>query len=332
MQLAIPGIVQRAAELVLPPELPDIIALITNEIANREDGIVNQAVSLTRETVTEQIQRVFPGIAQRAAELVPTPELPDIPALIADEILNREDGIVNRAVSRVSETVIEQIQLAVPDIAQRAADLVPVPEIPPPPELPDIPALIADEISNRESELAERVVGLVKVPALPDINAMIDHRVAAAFVTVRVPQDGADADPEVTAALVQQKVDEAIGRLAPTFVSQAEIEVIAQAVVDRALAQLPKDISAAEMRTVVEGELARHLEALPKALSADDIDALAQAAAEVAVDRCVPDIAQRAAGLIPPVDRQLCRMLTASLLRHLNRKLRELQSELRRLL
>jgi hypothetical protein len=100
----IDDVAKRAADLVPVPEMPPppesyriFPALIADEISNREDDIVDRAVSRVSETVTEQIQRVFPGIAQRAAELVPPPpELPDIPALIADEISNREDGIVTR--------------------------------------------------------------------------------------------------------------------------------------------------------------------------------------------------------------------------------------------
>jgi hypothetical protein len=125
--------------------LDDVRPIIAEEIARQREAAPKPPNTDELEAIAATVFECrIDDVAKRAADLVPVPEmppppeLPDIPALIADEIANREDDIVDQAVSRVSETVTEQIQRVFPGIAQRAAELVP-----PPPELPDIPALIA---------------------------------------------------------------------------------------------------------------------------------------------------------------------------------------------
>lgn len=203
---------------------------------------------------------------------------------------------------------------------------------PKPPDAEALTAAVRAEVDTRLPDVVERAVKLVRPLELPDIGAMVDHRVAGAFATVRVPQDGKSADPEKTAALVRDEVAKATDRIAEAFATPGNVQEIAQSLIDKALAALPANPTTADIETAIEkasveytkavlqpqvaaaeariaseldhreAGLVERIDALPKPLEAEEIGELVEAAAETVIDRCMPDIAQRAAGLIPAPD------------------------------
>lgn len=303
-------IAERAAALVERPEplaMPDIGAMIAEEADRREGDLVAKVFSLVPElpdvgkAVSAEFERQLSDVVIRAAQLAPPVELPDVGAAIADEFARREDALAERAsllvkvpeLPDVDEAIAGEMERRLPDIAARSVEL-----------MPDVGAAVADEFAKREQALIAHVASLVRIPeapVLPDIDAKVGNAVAAAFLTVRVPEDGKPADPEITAALVRKEVADATADLAAAFISPADAHKVAQATIDCALAAMPPGVTIDELRAVAVAEFKQQLEAIPKALDPDEIGDLASAAAEAAVGRYMPDIAQRAATLVPPV-------------------------------
>jgi len=298
-------VVIRAVKLIPPVELPDVGAAVADEFVKRESGVAERAAALVKvpeppdvgEAVAAEVERRLLDIATRSAELIP-----DVVTAVVEEFTKREDALVERAAALVkvpelpdvNAVVAAEMQNRLFDIAARSVEL-----------MPDVGAAVVEEFAKREDAFVERAASLVKVPeapVLPDIDAKVDNAVAAAFLTVRVPEDGKSADPEATADLVRIRVAEALACVSVDIVSPTDAAEIAQAAIDRALAVLPAGVTIDEMRAVAAAELKQQLEAIPKALDANEIGDLAGAAAEAAVGRYMPDIAQRAATLIPPAE------------------------------
>jgi len=310
IEASLSDIAERASALVERPELPmlpDIGAMVSEESDRREGDLVAKVAALVPvpevdKAIAAEFERQLSDVVIRAVKLIPPVELPDVGAAVADEFVKRESGVAERAAALVkvpelpdvNAVVAAEMQNRLFDIAARSVEL-----------MPDVGAAVVEEFAKREDAFVERAASLVKVPeapVLPDIDAKVDNAVAAAFLTVRVPEDGKSADPEATADLVRIRVAEALACVSVDIVSPTDAAEIAQAAIDRALAVLPAGVTIDEMRAVAAAELKQQLEAIPKALDANEIGDLAGAAAEAAVGRYMPDIAQRAATLIPPAE------------------------------
>lgn len=316
-----PAIVERAAAAVPPADTPDVERAVSEEVGRVFNIIVTQAAALVppppdadavRVFVTEQLDARLAEVVRQAAALVPPVEVPDVAALVVDEIGRREEDLVQRAAAlvppppdaaAVTLAVSVEIEQQLPEIAKLAAELVP------PAEVPDYGRLVVDEFDRRHDDLVQSAAASVRVPELPDIGAMVDNAVAGAFACVRVPQDGKPPDPEMLAAMVRVQVGKAFAEMMPAPTDEevrAQQDALVHDITQRLLVLLPppekgESVTLEQLRPMVEGEIARQLAAVPPA---DTVAiALGVTAAVIGdLDSRVPEIAQKAAELVPPAE------------------------------
>ena len=317
----IDDIVLRAAALIdVPklPEIPDVQGLVDNAVAAAFVTLQLPEMPDVRAVVAEEFTQREDEVVERVAALIKVPELPDVPALVdksvADAVAAIElpdvAGMFVEAANKLSDEFRQRDQ----EIAERAAVLVKIPD---PPVLPDIPRMVdraladavaaiewpdfavvaAAEIAKREDDIALKAAELVRLPdppELPDISAMVgarvDHAVAAAFATVPVPRNGVDADPEVAAAMVRAETAKAYADLRAEFITPADAQEIARAEIASMSLDQPAPLTMDDVQRAIDIEGAKLL---------SEVGPLFDVSLEVAKESLIPEIAQRAAELVP---------------------------------
>jgi hypothetical protein len=217
------------------------------------------------EAIGTDIKQMSDGFDARIDARI-TAQAPDMPALVASAV---DQAIVSRAI------------LGTPEVHKMLSG-----------EIEKLsPTLTEAQIRAIAVEEAARAVEAA-IPALPDVVPLVDkavnNAVAAAFVTLPVPQDGKSVDAED----VRRMVADEVGQLPPTITPQ-EVTTIAAAEAEKIVAALPvpEIITADEMAGFVRGEIGKAVEALPVPVHADEIRTIAAAEAEKIVAALpVPEI------------------------------------------
>lgn len=266
---------ERLAELkdgesvTLDDVLPVIAAEITRQIESSPKPLnTDEIVSLAEAAAGAAIDRCVSDIAQRAADLA-WAGLPNVSALVAEHLAGATEAIAGRA----AELVVPPEPLVLPDIQEMvdttiSARLSALPQEERAPTLSAeaIATLFADEMAKASSShdaltregvvaiVAEAVAPLVGNPEpLPDVHAIVDNAVAAAFATVAVPTNGRDADPEVTAELVREEVSRTAVAIEAAF-TPADANTVSTMVaeeVKRAFDEMPPRPTDPEVRSIV---------------------------------------------------------------------------------
>jgi hypothetical protein len=278
---------QRADILVLKAEFRERvdgelarISTVLAAVKNGEDADPKLVAEIAAKTVADDLSLMIKGEVEAIGTDIKqmsdgfdaridariTAQAPDMPALVASAV---DQAIVSRAI------------LGTPEVHKMLSG-----------EIEKLsPTLTEGQIRAIAVEEAARAVEAA-IPDLPDVAPLVgkavDNAVAAAFVTIPVPQDGKAVDAED----VRRMVADEVGQLPPPITSQ-EVTTIAAAEAAKAVAALPvpEIITADEMAGFVRGEIDKAVADLPESVHADEITTLAAAAAAKAVAALpVPEI------------------------------------------
>lgn len=124
-----------------------------------------------------------------------------------------------------------------------------------------------------------------------EIGRIITQHVAAAFATVRVPQDGENADP----ALIAEMVAAAVAKVTPALPDSEEIRALVVAEVERSVKSLPAPADGhtpteAELAPLIDAAVSRAVAALPKAKGGEDGKSVEPAEVERMVAAAVAEL------------------------------------------
>ncbi len=138
-------------------------------------------------------------------------------------------------------------------------------------------------IRSIATEEAERAVKAA-IPDLPDVVPLVDNAVAAAFVTLPVPQNGKSVDP----AEVRRMVADAVAGL-PAPLTTEDVQGIAVAEAAKAidLISWPISLSVDDARAVAREEADRAVACAPKGIGVEDVRAIA---VEIATEEAIKAI------------------------------------------
>jgi len=230
------------------------VLLLMDGIAPTIAGLLKAALA----PMVARLEEVEKQLAEARAELA---SRPDIAAMVAAEVEKatadrfKAEPIDADAIERAIEERCARLEKRLDDLPEAASAA-------------DLERLAADQTEVRElvkglpgpdglAALVEKTVAAAFDPVT--IGRSIDDRVAGAFATMTVPRNGADADPDITRAMVVEQVAAAM----PT----AE-DVAARMPVPQPGKDADPDVTAA----LVRDEVAKAVAALPPALPGKDAD------------------------------------------------------------
>lgn len=302
-------------------EVRQELEALRRQAAENELRAVNAERALA-ESVRERLALVRDG---QDGEPGTSVTIEDVRPLVSDEVARQIEAAPKPPDQAAFDAAIAaEVDRRLNEIVARAADIA----RPEPVQIPDVAALVADEITSRAPEIAERAAALVpipEIPALPDVSAMVGDAVASALAVWPVPENGKSVAPAEVRAMVVAEVERAFVDLpapeAGHTPTDDELRPLVEDAVGRAVAELPKpqnsrDADPEATAMLVQDELAKALAAQPAVL--DRADVVNIVAAEIAearaewpspvdvatavvaeIDGRAQEIAVRAAALVP---------------------------------
>jgi hypothetical protein len=229
------------------PGLDGLVALVEKTVA----AVPAIAPGTIRALVDEEV-------ARRVAELPPA--VPGKSVTVDDVQPMIETGIAKAVAALPPAITLEDLRPVV-DAAAKAA----VAELPPRPTAAEVAALIPAP-KNGTCVTAD------------DVLPMLEDLVAGAFATIAPPENGKDADPEITRALVVDEVRKVVANLPPAPTAE-EIAALLPKVptAEEVAAAMPeppagKDADPDVTAALVKDEVAKAVAALPPALPGKDAD------------------------------------------------------------
>lgn len=192
------------------PTLQEIRDLVDQQIAKAapEPVDVESLVTQVHARVTGDLDSVRKAIA----EIPPAPELPDVAGMISKAIDNigKVDlsGFATIEALAAMEEAVSGRSLSAADVGAQIDERLPAAisrALPPPEPLPDIAALVRDEVSGAIAKIPPAEPG--KSVTLDDVRPLLEEMVTVAVRAIPTPERGKDADPAEVLRLVNETVE-----------------------------------------------------------------------------------------------------------------------------